>query len=456
MAITQELKSRVLSAGIWVIANTLFAHALRLISNLILTRLLVPEMFGLMSIVSAMMMGLYMMTELGLSAHIVQNQREDTDYLDTSWTLGLIRGLFIWLLSVLAALALYLAQVYQLLPENTVYSEPILPFVIPVFSLTVLINALEPTWTAIDSRNLNQARLVKIGIISQIIGIVFMVVLAWYSRTIWSLVIGSLGSSAARSIIVNFYIKGHRNRIRLEKESLFNIFHFGKWLFLSSVVGFLANTSDQFLLGGLISTRELGVYNVAAVIVAGVFQSVSAILGNVAYPALSEVIRERRHDLILVYYRFRFFFDLGTLFLTGFLLIAGQLIINIMYDDRYADAGWMVSILSLGLLSIRYQIANQCFIALGYTRIITIHSIIRAVATFIFLPVGYHIYGLVGAIWAATLLNFVTFPVSIYYKKIHGILDVKKELVSLPMIFVGMAAGWLFNQLAHFAFGRWI
>jgi O-antigen/teichoic acid export membrane protein len=456
MAIPQQLKNRVLKASMWAIANTLVAHGLRLISNLILTRLLVPEMFGLMSIISAMMMGLYMMTDLGLGAHIVQNKRADSDYLDTSWTLGLLRGMVIWLLSILVAICLYIAQRYNWLPNNTVYAESMLPFVIPVFSLTVLINAFEPTWTALDSRNLNQARLVKIGILSQVVGIIFMIALAWYSRTIWALVIGSLGSSLARSFIVNFCIKGPRNRIHLEKESLSNIFHFGKWLFLSSIIGFLANTSDQFILGGLISSRELGVYNIALVIVVGVSQSVSALLSSVAYPALSEVIRERKHDLIRVYYRFRVSFDSGTLFLSGFLLIAGQVIINIMYDERYTDAGWMIGILSFGLLTIRYQIANQCFMALGYTKIMTIHSIVRTIAIFVFLPIGYRFYGLVGAIWATTLVNFATFPISIYYKKMHGILDIKKEFVTFPMIFVGMAAGWLFNQLAHFAFGSWI
>ena len=228
-----ELKKRVLKAGLWATANTFLAHGLRLISNLILTRLLVPEMFGVMSIISAMMMGLYMMTDIGLSAHIVQNKRSDSDYLNTSWTLGLIRGLVIWLLSIIMAVGLYLAQIYNLFPLNTVYQDPMLPLVIPVFSLTVIISAFEPTWTALDSRNLNQSRLVKIGIVSQIIGIVFMVSLAWYSKSIWALVIGSLGSSLARSFIVNFYIKGERNHFMLEKESVSNIIHFGKWLFIS-------------------------------------------------------------------------------------------------------------------------------------------------------------------------------------------------------------------------------
>lgn len=450
------LKSRVFKASLWTVGNTFVLHGLRLISNLILTRLLVPEMFGLMSIISAMLMGLYMITDLGLGAHIIQNKRDDPNYLNTSWTLGLIRGLAIWLLSILVAIILYFAQSYKLLPVNTVYLDPMLPLVIPVFSLTVLINSFEPTWTSLDSRNLNQGRLVKISIVSQLIGVLFMLVLVWYNRSIWSLVVGSLGNSIARSFIVNFYIKGPRNQIHIEKESLSNIFHFGKWLFISSLVGFLANTSDQFILGGLISAKDLGVYNIAAVLIATISISASTILSKVAYPAISEVIRNRPHDLMRIYYRFRIPYDLLALFLTGFIFVSGNVIIQVLYDDRYFDAGWIIGILSFGLLAIRYQISNQCFMALGNTKIMTMQSVIRVVAMFVLVPIGYKYNGIVGAIWASTLTNFASFPLVIYHKKIYGIWDVWKEIFTFPMLFVGMLGGWLFNQLVHLVLGSWI
>jgi O-antigen/teichoic acid export membrane protein len=145
-------------------------------------------------------------------------------------------------------------------------------------------------------------------------------------------------------------------------------------------------------------------------------------------------------------------FDSGTLFLCGFLLLTGELIINILYDARYTDAGWMIGILSFGLLTIRYQIANQCFMALGNTKIITIHSIIRTISIFVFLPIGFKFYGLKGAIWATALINFATFPISIYYKKLYGIFDLKKEIITIPAIFVGMGVGWIFNYMITLVF----
>jgi O-antigen/teichoic acid export membrane protein len=451
-----QLKQRIFKASIWILISNFAGHGLRLVSNLILTRLLVPEMFGLMSIISAMLMGLFMLTDVGLKLNVIQSKRSDMSYLNTVWTIGLIRGFVIWLLSLIGALALYFAQQYSWVPLDTVYADPMLPLVIPVFSLTVIIGAFEPTWTAIDGRNLKQGRLVRIGIISQVVGVVFMVIFAWYSRSIWALVLGSLVGPIVRSLIVNFYIKAERNQFHIDKHALREIFHFGKWLFLSSMIGFLANTSDQFMLGGLITPTQLGVYNIAAVLIVVVSQTVTSLVSSVAYPALSETIRDKPYDLQRIYYRFRIPFDLGALFLTGFIYISGSVIIKVLYDDRYLDAGWIIGILSFGLLAIRYQISSQCFMALGHTKIMTIQSLIRTISMFVFLPIGFKYYGLVGAIWASTLVNFSVFPLLIYYKKMHGIWDIKKELITLPMILVGMAVGWLFNQTVHLVLGRWI
>ena len=77
------------------------------------------------------------------------------------------------------SIGLYYAQVLNWLAANTVYADPLLPFIIPVSTLGVLFGAFEPTWTSIASRDLNQAKLVKIGVISNITGVLLMILLAY-------------------------------------------------------------------------------------------------------------------------------------------------------------------------------------------------------------------------------------------------------------------------------------
>ena len=415
-----------------------------------MTRLLVPEMFGLMSIVSVFIMGLSLFSDLGLKQSIIQSKRgRDERFLNTIWSFQIIRGFSIWGFSVLVAVAVLMAQRLLWMPANTVYAEPLLPYIIPVSTLGMMISAFEPTWTSLASRDLQQARLIKIELICQITGVIVMVLMAFYTRSIWALVLGSLISGITRSIIVNFVIKEKRNHFEIDKAYISEIFHFGKWIFLSSIIGFLAMNGDKLLLGGLISTKDLGVYNIASFMIGAVATIVARLLGGVAYPALSETVRDRPYDLQRIYYRFRLPFDAGIMFLAGFLFASGQTIIHLLYDSRYADAGWMLNVLALSLVALRYNLADQSYLALGKPKMMTMLTLTRTVALFVFLPIAYHQFGLHGAIWAIVASYFSSFPMAIYYKKTHQLLDVKKELITLPMIFLGIACGFVFNKIVQ-------
>ena len=395
-------------------------------------------------------MGLSLFSDLGLKQSIIQSKRgRDERFLNTIWSFQIIRGFSIWGFSVLVAVAVLMAQRLLWMPANTVYAEPLLPYIIPVSTLGMMISAFEPTWTSLASRDLQQARLIKIELICQITGVIVMVLMAFYTRSIWALVLGSLISGITRSIIVNFVIKEKRNHFEIDKAYISEIFHFGKWIFLSSIIGFLAMNGDKLLLGGLISTKDLGVYNIASFMIGAVATIVARLLGGVAYPALSETVRDRPYDLQRIYYRFRLPFDAGIMFLAGFLFASGQTIIHLLYDSRYADAGWMLNVLALSLVALRYNLADQSYLALGKPKMMTMLTLTRTVALFVFLPIAYHQFGLHGAIWAIVASYFSSFPMAIYYKKTHQLLDVKKELITLPMIFLGIACGFVFNKIVQ-------
>ena len=418
-----------------------------------MTRLLVPEMFGLMSIVSVLIVGLSLFSDLGLRQSIIQSKRgRDEKFLNTIWSLQIIRGFSIWGFSVLVAVGIYIGQAMQWMPANTVYAESLLPYIIPISTLGMIISAFEPTWTALASRDLQQSKLVKIELTCQIISVIAMISIAYYSRSIWALVIGSLFSNISRTIIVNFLIKEKRNRFEIDKTFYSEIFHFGKWIFLSSIISFLAMNGDKLLLGGLISTKELGVYNIAAFMIGAIATIVSRLLGGVAYPALSETVRDRPYDLHRIYYRFRLPFDVGIMFLAGLLFASGQTIIHILYDSRYDEAGWMLNVLALSLVALRYNLADQSYMALGKPKLMTMLTLTRTISLFVLLPLGYYEFGLHGAIWAIVISYFTSFPMAIYYKKTLQLLDVKKELITLPMVFIGYAFGFIFNKIVQIMF----
>ncbi len=424
------------------------SQAIRLGSNLILTRLLFPSMFGVMAIVSAIMAGLVLFTDLGLRENIIQSRRgDDPVFLNTVWSIQILRGVSLWLISVLLSAGLYVADHYGWVATRTVYASPLLPFLIPVSTLAVLIAAFEPTWTSTASRKLQQSKITLIELSSQLGSILVMLVWVWLDRSIWALVVGGLSANIIRNIIVYYIIPGEPNRWQWEREAVQEVFHFGKWIFLASIVGFLFNNGDRLLLGGLITAQELGVYTVAFFLVSSISHMVSRLVGNVAFPALSEARRERPTELRRVYYHFRLLFDAGLLFFAGFFYMTGESIIHLLYDSRYHEAGRIMEILALLLVAVRYNLADQCFIVLGKPKYMTYLIAVRTTAMFLLLPWAYRHYQLTGAIWAIVASYFISIPVTFYLKHKLHLLHLGREVYTLPILGVGVLVGWAFLKV---------
>ena len=443
MSSTSTLKSRVVRGASWVFAGHIFSQLLRLASNLIMTRLLVPEMFGLMAIANIVMIGLTMMSDIGIRQHIIQSKHSDSVlFLNTAWVVQIIRGLVLWGFALLISVALIRLGNYNVWPTDSVYANPLLPYVIGILAFTAVLNGFESTNLALANRNLAIKNVVSIELISQFVGIVIMVSWAYNERTIWPLVGGAITTSFVKMMFSHIFLPGEKNKFCWDRDSFYELFHFGKWIFLTSILGFLAINGDRLILGGLIDTKLLGIYTIAVFIIGAIQQVFNKIIGSVALPALSEVARERPDDLINVYYKFRLPVDAIMLFLAGFLFVAGGNIIDILYDDRYKQAGNILEILSLSLLFERYSLAGQCFIALGRPSFLISIILARTIFLYIGLPTMYSMYGIDAGIWAIVLSAHATLPIILYYKVKNSLLSVYKEILTTPFLLIGLVIGY--------------
>src|SRR4051812_41897488 len=103
------LKRRIFTAGGWTVAGYALSQTSRFGSHLFMTRLLVPEMFGVMTIAIMVMVGLAMFSDLGLKQNIVQSKRGDeATYLDTAWIFQIMRGLALCCIALGVALLIIL------------------------------------------------------------------------------------------------------------------------------------------------------------------------------------------------------------------------------------------------------------------------------------------------------------------------------------------------------------
>ena len=137
-------------------------------------------------------------------------------------------------------------------------------------------------------------------------------------------------------------LAGIANQLRWEKSAVQEIVHFGKWIFVSSILSFLVSNGDRLLLGGMIDKTTFGVYVIAFMIFSAVELVLLKIIGSISLPALSEIVRERPSALRAAYYRIHMIVAACAYFISGTLIMLGQTLIGKLYDARYAQAGWML------------------------------------------------------------------------------------------------------------------
>jgi len=444
----KSLRNRILHAGSWVIAGDLTSQLIRFGSNLVLTRLLVPDMFGVMAVVSVVLIGLTMFSDLGLLQNVVQSRRgAEQRFLNTAWVVQIARGGLIFLIVLLLSWLLASAGLYGWFPEGSVYTDPILPTVLAVMGVNALMFGFSSTKLLSATREMKLARVSMLEISSQLVGVGVMLTLAWLDPSIWSLVIGALTGSFCKVILSHFSLPGAVNRIDWDSTAFSEIFHFGKWIFLSSILGFLVNQGDRLLLAGLVSSAVLGVYSIAFFLASAMRLLLMKVNSSVFFPALSEVVRDQPEELAQIYYKIRWRVDGITFFIAGFLMVTGQTMIRLLYDERYVEAGWMLEVLSLSLIGVGLLVSGQCLLALGKAKQLMMLNAVQAVVLFVMLPLMFSTNGIIGAVYVVAVAPIVSGIVGCWFMHKLGIFQVGKELMMLPVILIGLVFGMLFNYI---------
>lgn len=424
------------------------SQLIRLGSNLIMTRLLVPEMFGIMAIAYIVIVGLAMFSDLGLKQNIIQSKRgDDPLFLNTVWSVQIIRGVILSLVCLLAAYFLMVINGAGLIGTENVYSSSLLPQVLLILALSPVLQGLESTKTACANRSLLLKRVVTLELMAQLFGLAFMLTWVYFDRSIWALVGGAVFAAFIKMLLSHLILPGYSNKLAWDRKSFNEIFHFGKWMFMSSILGFLINQGDKLLLGGLLSATAFGLYTIAALLYASLEGLISKLISNVAFPALGEINRLNPERVREKYYKIRMPIDIFCLFLAGFLFLSGSSIVDILYDERYKQSGHMLEALSLLLLVIRFGIAGQFYLVMGKPKIMTILIFSRLVFMLIFIPIGFKVNQDMGAVWGLVLAYFPGLLLTFYFKKRYGLLDAKREFLVFPVFFIGLLAGYSFKWL---------
>jgi O-antigen/teichoic acid export membrane protein len=448
-----SLRARVLRAGSWTLVAHFGALASRFVGSLVLTRIFTPDVFGVLSIVNAVWLIVTLLTDIGLRQAVIQSHiGGERSFLNTAWTVQVLRGFFVWFVGGIVALGLYVANSYGLFATDSVYSYPNLPCYIAGTLFSAIVIGFQSMKWVTASRELEVERLLLIEFLAQIGGLVFTVLLGWATQSIWAYVGATNVSSAIVVIFSHAMLSGKSDRFCWDRKALAELSQFGRWTFLSSALSTFALNGDRLLLSGWVNAQFLGYYSVANNLSSVPDGIANRVFGTVLFPALSEAAREKPKEFSRVYFKMRWVTDASILLFAGILVSAGPALVHLLYDSRYEAAGWILQYLSLSLVFSRYGITQSAYLALGKPQYLTAISIIKLISLFGFVPLLYLDFGIRGAILGIAAHMFPVAICMVYFNAKHGLNDFLFEFVVLFAFAIGWLAGFGISGIADWLF----
>lgn len=440
------LKARAVRSTLMTGLNFGGQNVLRLGGNLVLTRLLFPEAFGIMAIVQVVKTGVNMFSDLGINASIVQDARgEDQRFLDTAFTIQVIRGIVLWLM--IWAVAAPVAEFYE---------APILAEILPIAGLTALFQGFNSTKLATANRELRLGRVTVMTLVCQAIGLAVTIGLSIWLKSVWALVIGGLVPMLLIALLSHVILPGAVNRFALDRDAFSRLFGFGKYIFIATVAGFLINQGDRAILGKFVSLDDLAFYNIAFFLATVPLMLMRQLSDKILFPlyrARPPAESEANYNNIA---RARFMIISSTMAMTFVLAIGGHLIIDLLYDARYSDAGLLLVLIALAQLPVLI-IGNYgaSLLALGFSGKFAIMLICLALIQLATMVLGALNFGLLGVTLSPIVAMVLYYPVVVRFTKPYGAWVPRHDILFSIVAVVSIAVIlWVNDDLMGQAWNR--
>ena len=412
----------------------------RLLTGVIIARLLSPNLLGIMMIVYVLRYGAELLSDIGIRQSIISNSEGDNpDFYNTAWTLQLIRGFALCVLFLVITV-----------PVSRIYDAPILLLVLPITSSYFAIAGLTSTRLFLLNRKMQTAKLNAFDVLMEVISSIARVIFAIISPTIWALVFGSLVQPIARTIGSYLILPGNRHRLYISKDYAKQILAFGKWIMLTATLFFLASNFDRLYLAKVIPFALLGVFGIARNLSGMVSDGLARLCNIVIFPLVASEATKPRSQLHADLASIRFAFVMICAAGLSLFVVLADFIIAIMYDQRYQAAGWMLPIFVVGLwFSILSSLNEWILIGVGRPQYSTVASSSKLALIVIGLPFATMWYGILGAVIVIAVSDLPRYGPILFGQKRSQLSFLRQDILATAAFFALV----IFLEWARYSFG---
>ena len=366
-----NLKKKTFSGMIWKFMERICAQVVSLIVSIILARILLPEDYSVVSIVTIFFAFCNILISGGLNTSLIQ--KKDADIEDYSSVLHI---------SMLIALLLYLIMFFAAPTIANLYDKQLLIPVIRVMSLTFFINAFKSILSAYTSSKLQFKKffLSTIGgtVISAFIGI-YMAIKGYGA---WALVAQQMSNSLIDTFILYITTK-FKFVFKISIDKVKSLFSYGWKIFVASIISVIYDQINPLIVGIKYSATDLAYYNKGQNYPGLINSTISDTLQSVLFPIMSKV--QDSKEMILNVTRKFIKISSYVIFpmMVGFFAVS-DIFVKVVLTDKWLPIVPYIQIFCFSYMFNIIQVGNlQAIKAIGRSDITLILEIIKKSVYFI-------------------------------------------------------------------------
>lgn len=385
---TPSTASRAVSGAAWNFVGQGYQQALRLFSNVFLSKFVTPDVFGTMGLVTQLNQALYMFSDVGIGTSIINHKKgADLVFLRTAWSVQIVRSV------IIMTIGMALAYPFAWFFSDDTHPTNMLFWVTLATTMAMLINGFQSVALFLGARELRVARVLLLDLFGQTLGTGVSILLAWKLHNVWALVVGNLVATTVRVFMSFFILQKLHLRWCWDAEARRDMFSFGRWILISTVLTFAANSMDRFILGKLLGLSLFGLYNTAIMFAMVPIELMLRITTSVVMPAYA---KKKNPDGTLP----EAVFDrVGMLMLlVSGCLIAGVVatapgFVRAVYKPVYHGAADIVPWLGLAAWArVLHNNSIGALLAMGRAKSSALGNGLKLAALCVLVPLGYYLF----------------------------------------------------------------
>ncbi len=439
---SEQTGQQVVRGGFLIFFERFVIKTLYFIRTVILARFLFPDDFGLFGMAVLAMNVTEVFFQHGFASALLQKKENAKQYLDTAWTVTLVRNVF--LASLLFFVGAPLAGQFFQNDSVVIFAQAL--------AIVFVISGLENLGVILLQKEMRFNRKMIYDLSGVLTEVVTVIIAAFFLRSPWALVIAMIANRSAYAI-VSYFIYPYRPRFRFDWEKAKELFRFGKWIGISGIVLFLVSQGDYLVVGKLLNASSLGFYQLAFALGTLPAVELARSLGNILFPLYAKIQNDRQllNTSFIKVSRLVFALIIPASF--GLAVLAKEAV-GFIYGERWLPmVPVLYVILALALLKALDFMISPLFMGIGKPKVTTIVLAVQSVIMFSLIISLTQKYGMVGTAGAVLASSFVA--EFILLLKLRKEIDLKFraliKIVALPFLgSLAMAAALHFSKRVVF------